>query len=288
VIPTADLLDPSFLALLARIARRAKGDFARGTRPGGRGTLPRGGSSFREHRRYTPGDEPRAIDWNVLARLGEPFVKVFESEETGSLGIVLDASPSMGVGGVLDLAVRISAALGYLVLERPGGVVGLAVTDGRFEIRRGPSGVEGLLRSLSATGPLRGGGLASAARRLEGLRPEHGLLVTDGEPPEEVDRTLAFLPRGRTLCVQVLSLEDLDPRGEENLRVADPEGGRVLSIPKGAAFLGRYRRLARVRAEEVEAVARRRGASFARAFVEEPFEAAVLALLDRAGRRRRR
>ncbi len=288
MIPATDLLDPSFLALLARIARRAKGDFGRGSRAGGRSMLPRGGSSFREHRRYTPGDEPRTIDWNVLARLGEPFVKVFETEETGSLGIVLDTSPSMGVGGVLEVAIRISAALGYLVLERPGGVVGLAATDGRLEIRRGPSGVEGLLRSLSATRPLHGGDLPSAARRLEGLRPEHGLLVTDGEPPEKVDGALAFLPRGRTLCVQVLSLADLDPPWEEDLRVADPEGGRTLALPKGEAVLGRYRRLARIRAEEVEAVARRRGASFSRAFVEEPFEAAVLALLDRAGRRRRR
>ncbi|HET6201851.1 MAG TPA: DUF58 domain-containing protein [Planctomycetota bacterium] len=280
-----NLRDPAFLALLARIARRAKGDFARGGRAGGRGRLPGGGSSFREHRRYVPGDEPRTIDWNVFARLGEPFVKVFEPEGGGSLGVVLDVTPSMEVGEALESAVRIAAALGYIVLERRGGAVALAATDGRLDVYRGPPGVEGMLARLSAVLPSRGESLPGAARRLEGFAPGHGLLVTDGEPPEEVDRALAFLPRGKTLCVQVLSRGDLHPALEGELSLVDPERGRRLAIRPTGALLARYRRLARVRVEEVEAVARRRGASFARAFAEEPFEAAVLALIERAGRR---
>ena len=38
------------------------------------------GVEFTEVREYQPGDDVRAIDWNVTARMGHPFVKIFEEE----------------------------------------------------------------------------------------------------------------------------------------------------------------------------------------------------------------
>ncbi len=57
----------------------------------------RAGSSleFAEHRDYTPGDDPRSLDWNAYARLDRLFVKLFHDEEAISVQLFVDASQSM-------------------------------------------------------------------------------------------------------------------------------------------------------------------------------------------------
>jgi uncharacterized protein (DUF58 family) len=52
------------------------------------------GMAFSEVREYTPGDDVRAIDWNVTARFNTPFVKVFEEERELSVMLMVDASAS--------------------------------------------------------------------------------------------------------------------------------------------------------------------------------------------------
>lgn len=52
------------------------------------------GLSFREVRGYTPGDDVRFIDWNVSARMDEPFVKVFVEEREMTVMVVVDVSES--------------------------------------------------------------------------------------------------------------------------------------------------------------------------------------------------
>ena len=52
------------------------------------------GLSFREVRGYSPGDDVRFIDWNVSARMDEPFVKVFVEEREMTVMVVVDVSES--------------------------------------------------------------------------------------------------------------------------------------------------------------------------------------------------
>jgi uncharacterized protein (DUF58 family) len=52
------------------------------------------GVEFREVREYTPGDDVRAIDWNVTARTGDPFVKQFDEERELTVVLVADVSGS--------------------------------------------------------------------------------------------------------------------------------------------------------------------------------------------------
>jgi uncharacterized protein (DUF58 family) len=56
------------------------------------------GFDFDEHRPYRPGDDVRRIDWNVTARLQEPFVRLTHAERELNLLIALDLSPSMTYG----------------------------------------------------------------------------------------------------------------------------------------------------------------------------------------------
>lgn len=52
------------------------------------------GMAFSEVREYTPGDDVRTIDWNVTARFGTPYVKVFEEERELSVVLLVDVSAS--------------------------------------------------------------------------------------------------------------------------------------------------------------------------------------------------
>ena len=48
------------------------------------------GMEFREVREYVPGDDVRTIDWNVTARTGDPFVKIFEEERELTVVLCVD------------------------------------------------------------------------------------------------------------------------------------------------------------------------------------------------------
>ena len=56
------------------------------------------GMEFKEHRPYSHGDELRFVDWKILARTMQPYVKVFEQERNLEILLVVDASLSMLLG----------------------------------------------------------------------------------------------------------------------------------------------------------------------------------------------
>src|ERR1051325_5012002 len=60
------------------------------------------GIAFEEVREYQPGDDIRSIDWNVTARMGQPFIKRYVEERELTVMLFLDASASMSFGTVLQ------------------------------------------------------------------------------------------------------------------------------------------------------------------------------------------
>lgn len=77
------------------------------------------GLDFHEYREYTPGDEPRFIDWKVTARTGVPYVRTFREEREQVLLLAVDTSASMAYAGAqsedtkLEYAARLAAVLSY-------------------------------------------------------------------------------------------------------------------------------------------------------------------------------
>ncbi len=69
------------------------------------------GMEFYEVREYLPGDEIRAIDWNVTARMGHPFVKKYIEERELTVMLVLDASLSCRFGSIKQLKNQLAAEL---------------------------------------------------------------------------------------------------------------------------------------------------------------------------------
>lgn len=79
------------------------------------------GMNFEEVREYQPGDEVRAIDWNVTARMNHPFVKKFVEERELTLMLVVDVSGS-GLFGSLEqskreLATEIASVLAFSAIR---------------------------------------------------------------------------------------------------------------------------------------------------------------------------
>jgi len=72
------------------------------------------GLSFRDVRAYSPGDDVRFIDWNVSARMDEPFVKVFVEEREMTVMLVVDLSASEQWGTVRASKARVAAEVAAL------------------------------------------------------------------------------------------------------------------------------------------------------------------------------
>lgn len=94
------------------------------------------GIEFDEVRPYIPGDDVRSIDWNVTARMGEPFVKRYVEERQLTLMLMADVSASLDYGSSArskrECAAEFCALLGFSA-SRNDDKVGLLLFHGGTE-----------------------------------------------------------------------------------------------------------------------------------------------------------
>ena len=143
---TTKYLDPALLQRLATYQLSAR-RVVEGTTLGQHRSPVRGASiEFRQHRAYVPGDEPRRLDWRVLARTDRPYVREYDEETNLRCALLLDCSGSMGYGGrhegtearrhegqtKFEYAARVVASLSYLMLAQ-GESVGVGTFSDRME-----------------------------------------------------------------------------------------------------------------------------------------------------------
>ncbi|MBI5179285.1 MAG: DUF58 domain-containing protein [Nitrospinae bacterium] len=117
------------------------------------------GMAFAEVRPYAPGDDVRSIDWNVTARMGEPFIKIFEEERELTVILAVDASASGAFGTARfksESAAEICAAIAFSAI-RNNDKVGLLVFTDKVELnippRKGRRHVLRIIRELVAFSP---------------------------------------------------------------------------------------------------------------------------------------
>jgi len=118
------------------------------------------GISFDEVRPYTPGDEVRDIDWNVTARMNEPYIKRYQEERELTVLLVLDTSASILFGTVerqkRDIAAELGAVLAFSAIKN-NDKVGLLLFSSEIETfippRKGRKHVLRLIRDLLAAAP---------------------------------------------------------------------------------------------------------------------------------------
>jgi|TARA_B100000949_G_C14240587_1_gene433320 uncharacterized protein (DUF58 family) len=94
------------------------------------------GMEFAEVREYYPGDDIRAIDWNVTARTGKPFIKKYDEERELTVMLIVDVSASgfFGTGDSLksDIMIELASILSFSAIKN-NDKVGLLLFSDKIE-----------------------------------------------------------------------------------------------------------------------------------------------------------
>ena len=120
-------------------------DIADGMKSGNFRSLYRGqGIEFAGVRDYIRGDDIRTIDWNVTARMGRPYIKVFEEERELQIFMIVDSSRSMQLEASADrrtkyAAAAEAAALVTIAAELNSCPAGAVIFDGSIHFSCEPS-----------------------------------------------------------------------------------------------------------------------------------------------------
>jgi len=252
----------------------------------GRARLLGVGSEFLGFRPYRSGEDLRALDWNLLARLGRPFVRVSAREASEEWAVLLDTSASMGVGrpGKLQLAAELATAIAALGLARRARVELVLAGAARSVAIEKRNGLAPWMRTLEETRARGGDGLAGLCTR---YARAHGagrvFLIGDFLDLEPQAVHALARPSRELFLAQILAPEELLPRLRGPVRWIDAEGGgtRELVVDEGVAQS--YERRLGARLDRWRRTAARVRAAAGCWASTTAFETLVLGLCGRAG-----
>jgi uncharacterized protein (DUF58 family) len=207
---------------------------------------------FSEHRRYTHGDDPKAIDWLVYAKTDKYYVKRFEAETNLTGYLVMDLSQSMGFThrqqlSKFDYSICLAAALCYLMLmqQDPVGLVTIgSKLRAELPARSRRSQLPELLARLAKLKPEGATGLADGLRQLPALLKHRSLLMVFSDLLTEPAPVLRALARLRHSGHDVILFHVLDEAEatfpyQGQYEFEDPESGETIVVD-GAAYRETY------------------------------------------------
>ena len=223
------MITPELLAQVRRLTIRSRRAVEEVFSGAYRSAFRGHGLEFAEVREYVPGDDIRAIDWNVTARVGRPFIKRFDEERELTVVVAIDLSGSQAFGSRARTKREAAAEAGALVAlaaARNRDRVGLLLFTDRVELYLPPSKRRAralrIVREMVAYEPKgTGTSLANAFAFLgRVLRRRAILFVISDWMDADFDRPLLHLARRHEL----VSLEVSDP-----LEGTLPPSGLVLA-----------------------------------------------------------
>ncbi len=295
VVGDEDLFDEGFmerLELLQVVARRLfRGQYRaeRKTRKVGSGL------EFADHREYSPGDDIRNLDWNVLMRLEQALVRLFEEDEDLPIRVIIDVSESMttGHGGKLRYARQVGAALAYVGLANLDRV-GLTCMSGSIHETlpavRGKGRIFRVFEFLRSVPTGGGTDLRAGCKRVAAESSQPGLTVVLSD---FYDLAGAFdglnmlrFRKHDPVAIQVLDPVEADPRQlalRGDVSLVDVEGSERRDVTLTARTLAAYAQAHQRFCEQLAASCRSRGIPYFRAPIEVPFDDLVLRMFRRGG-----
>jgi uncharacterized protein (DUF58 family) len=254
-----------------------------GSTTGERRSVRRGRSvEFADYRNYTPGDDPRRVDWNIYARLERPYIKLFEDEEDLATHILLDNSASMqwqdedeATSGKWQRAAELAVALGYITLASGDKLI-LETSDGqRFGPRRSVAVLGELVKFVEqraesgeqrANSPSAPHPPLSAWFKRYALTARSGFCIVISDLMDETGYEDGLNALGHSrLDVHVLHTlcpAELDPQFVGDLRLKDVETTRTQDLSLDEAVLSQYRERLNAWTAEANAFCRKRGGRY--------------------------
>lgn len=238
------------------------------------GLVPGHGSELGETRGYQPGDDVRRIDWNVTARLREPYVRDTIADRELETWVVTDLGASMDFGTAWcekrDLAVSATAAVGFLthrtgnrfgtIVAQPGGLSVVPAKGGRTHLMAALHRLTTTPRAGEGTTDLEGAIMrATVLARRRGM----AVVVSDflGDPATWGPALRRLATRHETIAVEVLDPRELTLPDVGVLAVVDPATGETREVPTAKKKLrDRYAAAAAEQRATIEATIRAAGA----------------------------
>jgi len=228
-----------------------------------RSPLKGASSEFADHRAYGIGDDPKHIDWRVVARTDKYYIKRFEDETNLRVYLSLDRSKSMDYGSgeitKYTYACRLAASLGYVTVKSRDSV-GLFLhsdkLDSRMEARNSFLHLNNLLKNVQKHEPASTTGIADALHQIASSVHRRALIIVISDllgDEDAINVALAHLRKQHhdVIVFHVLDPAELDLGLKKAFEFEDLENGeRVIANPKSLAaayrkvfgeFLDQYR-----------------------------------------------
>ena len=254
---------------------------------------------FSEYRQYSPGDDPRHLDWKLYARSDRYYIKRFEDETNLRCYLLVDLSRSMGytTGAYTkaDYARTAAATLAYfLSLQRDA--VGLVTFDqeiGEYvPARYRPGHLHRLMVSLERAEAGNSTDVSKPLEQVAATVRKRGVVVLISDllaPVEALKTRLGYLrSQGHeVVLLRVLDPAEIDFSFEKPATFVDMETGKDLYIDPAAARVA-YQEKFRKHAEEIERICRETGISMLQLSSAQPLELALFDFLQSRMQERRR
>ncbi|WP_022834400.1 DUF58 domain-containing protein [Salisaeta longa] len=231
------------------------------------------GIEFAEVRPYQVGDDVRRIDWNVSARMGETYVKIYEEEREQTVLLAVDVSSSgrfgSGAKAKRDVAAEVSAVMAFSAVMNNDKVGLLLFSDqleGFVPPRKGRRHTLRLIRELfTATPAQERTDIAAALTRTQRLLRRRAIVIVVSDFLDDgYQRALRLLARRH----DVVAVHLYDPREHELpavglLDIEDAETGATVTVDTNSASVrAAYQAHAEARHERVARSAQAAGAGY--------------------------
>lgn len=207
------------------------------------------GLEFSEVREYQPGDNYRSIDWNVSARLGSPYVKLFKEERELNVIFILDVSASQDFGTRLMLKkekmAELVALLSFSALsnnDKVGMIMYSSVLEKFLPAKKGRNRALEMLRDILYLKPKESQTNLNAAFRYADLvlkKRSVVFVISDFLDQNYIEPLRMLARRHDVIALQVLDTAEIELPKAGVLSCVDPETGMELYVNTYNPFLRR-------------------------------------------------
>lgn len=283
------LTDPAFIKQLESLyllTRKVLGGTLQSDR---KSTRKGAGITFADYSEYSWGDDYRAIDWRVYARLDHLMIKLFELEEDLTLYFLLDASRSMDAKFLY--ARQLLAALAYIALHSMDKVVIYGMAEALSPITRptlGRGKTLSVLRELEQA-QLYGvdTDFTTASQQLCQWHKKRGLVIvlSDFFFPHGFEEGLKVLQwhRHDVFCIQIQDQEDRECHFKGDVELCCMESGQKRKLTVTRVEARAYERAVQDWNARLQGLCANRGIGLVSTLTDVPFASIVQHILRQGG-----
>jgi uncharacterized protein (DUF58 family) len=248
---------------------------------------------FADYRAYTPGDDPKLVDWRAYNRLDRLYLKQFHEEHARTIAVLVDGSASLDWGDGAQhkglYARQVAAALAWIGLGHTERVQAFVLRGDSAQPLPAPvvrSGVVGLFRALDNVRHHDRLALAlsigDALRQVRGSGPLFLLSdLLDADWPSAL-RLLAQRVQ-HDVVLQVLAPDEWDPPLGDEVELQDSESGELRQTRFGPTERNAYRARLQAFVDDISTTARRHGLRHVAINTADPLSDTLLKRLPAAG-----